>query len=255
MKLLPYKVESFGRSDIGLVRTNNEDVFRIVPEKQFYILADGMGGHNAGEIAALTAVNSTCSAVQALTDICTVEQICTLLREAMRFANETVYTLSHNNKAYSGMGTTLSCFALTDKALIYAHVGDSRLYRMRKTLKQLSEDHSLRRTMLVSEERRYTDLPPSLYRNILTKAIGTHPYVTADIGVIPICPDDIYMLCSDGLTDCVPEEVIAKMLIVDAPLEEIANQLIQYALEKGGNDNITILLVKIVSHEAAHLPR
>ena len=247
MKLLPHQVESYGLSDVGLVRPNNEDVFRVIPEKQFYVLADGMGGHNAGEIAAFKAVESMCASVQLLDKKAIVEETCNLLRSAIYTANQTVYTLSHQNKAYSGMGTTLSCFILRDDALIYAHVGDSRLYRKRHKLEQLSEDHSLRHVMLVNEEQPSPDLPALLFRNVITRAIGTHPYVIPDIGVIPIQKGDIYMLCSDGLTDFVPEESISEAMHAEASLEEIANQLIKAALEKGGNDNITILLVKIFS--------
>src|SRR5947208_2325888 len=103
------KVESYGLSDVGLVRPNNEDVFRAIPENQFYVLADGMGGHNAGEIAAFKAVEGMCSCIQLLKRTATIEERCNLLRSAITTSNEVVYTLSHQNKAYSGMGTTLSC--------------------------------------------------------------------------------------------------------------------------------------------------
>jgi PPM family protein phosphatase len=247
MKLLPHKVESYGLSDVGLVRPNNEDVFLVIPEKQFYVLADGMGGHNAGEIAAFKAVESMCTSVKLLDKRTTIEETCNLLRSAISTANETVYTLSHQNKAYSGMGTTLSCFLLHDDALIYAHVGDSRLYRKRGKLEQLTDDHSLRHVMLINEEQPSPDLPALLFRNVITRAIGTHPYVIPDIGVIPIQDGDIYLLCSDGLTDFVPEEYISKAMDAHVSLEQIATQLVKLALEKGGNDNITVLLVKISS--------
>lgn len=247
MKLLPHKVESYGLSDVGRVRPNNEDVFRALSEKQFYVLADGMGGHNAGEVAALKAVDTVCANVQGIEENASVETTCNLLRAAVASANETVYTLSHQNKSYSGMGTTLSCFLLHGDALIYAHVGDSRIYRKRHKLEKLSEDHSLRHIMLTSEDQPSPDLPALLFRNVITRAIGTHPYVIPDIGVISICPGDIFMLCSDGLTDFVPEEAIAEILNVRSTLEHTAERLIKSALEKGGNDNITVLLVKIES--------
>lgn len=244
MKLLPYKIESYGLTNVGLVRPNNEDIFHIVPDKKFYILADGMGGHNAGEVASLLAAESMCTSIQYIKEKANIEEACKLLRGAITSANETVYVLSHQNKAYSGMGTTLSCFLLRKDVLIYAHVGDSRIYRMRHQLQQLTEDHSLRHLMLANEEST-TEPPSSLYRNVITRAIGTHPYVIPDVGVIPIQSGDIYMLCSDGLTDCVSEETIEEVLKTPCPLEEIAFQLIKCALEKGGTDNITVLLVKI----------
>ena len=247
MKLLPHKVESYGLSDVGLVRPNNEDVFRVFPEKQFYILADGMGGHNAGEIAAFKAVESMCASVAHVEKSDSIEDTCNLLRSAIAAANEMVYTLSHQKKAYSGMGTTLSCFLLQNNALIYAHIGDSRLYRKRQKLEQLTEDHSLRHAMLINEEQPSPDLPPLFCRNVITRAIGTHPYVIPDIGVIPLQEGDIYMLCTDGLTDFVSEEAISEALEQSTSLEHIASELVKLALEKGGNDNITVLLVKISS--------
>lgn len=245
MKLLPHKVETYGLSDVGLIRPNNEDVFKVLPEKQFFVLADGMGGHNAGEVASLKAAESMCGSLSLLKEAATVKEICAALRAAISSANHTVYALSHHNKSYSGMGTTLSCFVLTDSALIYAHVGDSRLYRKRKKLEQLTEDHSLRHIMLANEEQPSTELPTQMFRNVITRAIGTHPYVIPDIGVIPLQEGDIYMLCSDGLTDFVSEEVIEAILNAHTSLEHIAHELIKSALEKGGNDNITVLLVKI----------
>jgi PPM family protein phosphatase len=247
MKLLPHKIESYGLSDVGLVRPNNEDVFRTIAKRQFYILADGMGGHNAGEIAAKKAVDSMCACIEHVDDTLTIEESCNLLRGAITKTNELVYSLSHQNKAYSGMGTTLSCFLLQDDVLIYAHVGDSRIYRMRRKLQQLTEDHSLRHAMLTNEDQPSAELPALLYRNVITRAIGTHSYVIPDIGMIPIRLGDIYMLCSDGLTDLVPEEIISETLADSLSLEEMASHLVKSALEKGGNDNITVLLVKILS--------
>lgn len=246
MKLMPQKIESYGLSDVGLVRPNNEDVFRVIPEKQFYILADGMGGHNAGEIAALKAVDGMTASVELFQEKSSTEEICTSLRKAIASTNETVYTLAHQNKVYSGMGTTLSCFMLSDAFLIYAHVGDSRIYRMRHKLERLTEDHSLRHAMLTNEEQPSAELPALLFRNVITRAIGTHQYVIPDVGVIPIHQGDIYMLCSDGLTDFVSEERISETMNSSISLEEMASKLIKSALEAGGNDNITVLLVKIL---------
>src|SRR5271154_973016 len=101
MKLLPHKVESYGLSDVGLIRPNNEDIFKILPEKQFFVLADGMGGHNAGEVASLKAVESMCTSISLLKENATVKEICADLRAAISSANQTVYALSHNNKSYS----------------------------------------------------------------------------------------------------------------------------------------------------------
>ncbi len=245
MKFLQYQVDSFGLSDVGLTRPNNEDVFRIMNEKKFYILADGMGGHKAGEIASSTAVETVCTSIQALPEQATLEKTCHHLRKSIAAANSAVYSLAKKNKAYTGMGTTLSCFTLREDTLIYGHVGDSRLYRKRHRLEQLTEDHSLRHVTLTHSDQANSSPPSLLCRHVITRAIGTHSYVIPDVGVISIQPNDLYMLCSDGLSDAVPLEIISEILDPALPLEEITLKLLNCALEKGGNDNITILLVKI----------
>ncbi len=247
MKLLPYKVESFGISDIGLKRDNNEDVFRIVEEKRFYALADGMGGHKAGEVAAQTAVDSICDAVFALPQNATPEQTAQFLRESVAAANSRVFALSRNDPRYKGMGTTLSCFVLLENVLVYAHVGDSRLYRFRQKFELLTQDHSLRHVVLAKGGLQESALPSLLFRNVITRAIGTHSTVMPDIGIIPLQAGDLYVLCSDGLTDYVPEEHVIKTISSPSmTLHEIGKELVNMALQKGGNDNITVLLVKII---------
>ena len=239
MNIMPYKLESFGISDIGL-RKNNEDVWASLPDKQFYVLADGMGGHKAGEVASSLAIQCMCKSMASLEDRPSIEEACKRLRDAFAKTNTKVYNESHQNREYAGMGTTLSCFVITDDYLIYAHIGDSRLYRYRGKLERLTEDHSLRNAMCKDEE-----VPPQLMRNIITRAIGTHSNILPDVGVIPLRPRDIYMLCSDGLSDYVEESKMALILSSSLPLEEIGKKLVETALRKGGNDNITLLLLKV----------
>jgi serine/threonine protein phosphatase PrpC len=234
MRLMISKVEYFGTSDVGLVRENNEDVFAALPDESFFILADGMGGHNAGEVAASVAVESVCASMKALPNEATVEETCQLLREALADANRKVFDQARRNREYAGMGTTLSCFVLLEDVLIYAHVGDSRLYRYRSKLEQLTQDHSLRK----EDDAKHS-------RHMITRAVGHLPTILPDIGVIPLRPKDIYMLCSDGLSDYVPENTVARVLASPLKLEEMGEKLVESALEKGGNDNITLLLVKI----------
>lgn len=230
MKRMPFTLESFGISDIGLVRGNNEDIWMELPEKQFFILADGMGGHNAGEIAASLTVESMCNSIQALSDQASVEETCQFLRGAIAKANTKVFDESLRRSEYAGMGTTLSCFVVKENFLIYAHIGDSRLYRYRDKLDQLTEDHAP---------------SPPLLRNVITRAIGTHSTILPDIGVISLGSKDIYMLCSDGLSDYVAEEKLSQLLSSSLVLEETGKKLVKAALEKGGNDNITLLLARI----------
>lgn len=237
---MPPKLHSFGISDIGLLRSNNEDVWGIVSEKRFFVLADGMGGHNAGEVAALLTLQSMCSSIALLKAAPTTEEACQALRKAVAQANAKVLHEARRYAEYSGMGTTLSCFIVLEKALIYAHVGDSRVYRFRSALEQLTEDHSLYNTPLFKKEE---GAAPA--RNVITRAIGAQPTIHPDIGVIPFNSKDIYMICSDGLSDYVEESRIARLLASPLPLEEKGKKLVAAALEKGGNDNITLLLVQV----------
>lgn len=242
MNCLPFKMEAFGISDIGLVRGNNEDVWTVLPEKQFFILADGMGGHNAGEVAAAIAVESMCQSLFSLPDQASMEATCQFLREAVIKANFKVYDESLRLPECLGMGTTLCCFLIKENFLIYAHVGDSRLYRYRNKLHQLTEDHSLRQCLWNKEN---SARPTFLMRNVITRAIGTQAMILPDIGIISLQQNDIYMLCSDGLSDYVAEDKVTQILSTPLSLEEMGKKLIKAAIEKGGNDNITLLLGRI----------
>jgi PPM family protein phosphatase len=235
MEVMPVQLKSFGITNIGRVRNNNEDVWAILPQKRFFILADGMGGHKAGEVASSLTMESMNLSISTLSDSASIEEACRFLRNAIIKANAEVNHASHEHPEYAGMGTTLSCFIIVDDVLIYGHVGDSRLYRYRKKLEQLSEDHCLHR-----DEKKVS------MRNVITRAIGTLPTILPDIGVIPLRQKDVYMLCSDGLSDYVDKKVISELLASPSPLEEIGKKLVESALEKGGNDNITLLLVKVL---------
>ncbi len=238
-----YKIESCGLSNIGLVRQNNEDLFDFVLEQRFFALADGMGGHNAGEIAAAEAVNTICDQVKSANLSLSSEQIGQFLRTAVSEANNKVWKLSLQDHTYSGMGTTLCCFMIHDESLIYAHIGDSRLYRYRGELKQLTHDHSLYSMLITQGEVEEAENLPN--KHVITRALGTTSHVMPDIGILSTLPNDIYFLCSDGLTDMVPDEEIASILSLAPTIEDAVEALVNTALEKGGNDNITILMVKL----------
>lgn len=228
-KLTSYRLESFGLTNVGHVRTNNEDSWKIVDEKNFFALADGMGGHNAGEVASLMAVESMCASMHSLPEDATVQQVCQHLRKAVATANGDIYEKARSDPLYKGMGTTLSCYLIKDQFLIYAHVGDSRLYRFRSGLHQLTADHSLQHHP----------------RNMITRAIGTSPAIHPDIGIISLDSNDVYVLCSDGLSDYVAEATLSAIVQDPHSLEEMGGKLLNAALEKGGNDNITLLITKI----------
>lgn len=237
-------IECFGISDTGLVRANNEDAFAIIADQNCFILADGMGGHNAGEIASNEAVEFLAESVKTLSKNDSTDKWTSKILQFIKKTNEHVHVLSIRNSKWHGMGTTL-CLALIHKeTLIYAHVGDSRIYRIRNgVISRLTQDHSLKDEMIAKGE---TDESLTfLYKNVITRAIGTHPNVTADIKTAPYETGDIYFLCSDGLTDSMSDEEIASIILTSSSMKEAAQNLVEEANLCGGNDNITIVIFKI----------
>jgi protein phosphatase len=243
--------ESYGISDIGLVRKNNEDVWtsQELPYP-FFVLADGMGGHKAGEIAAKVAVDELCKKLkELLSDVeesLSPEEISLGLQAAILSANEHVFKLSVEQPECAGMGTTLSCFLIYQDTLLFGHVGDSRIYRFRKgTLKQISHDHSLRQELLLKGSLDITQAASYPYKNVITRAIGTHATVEPDIGILTIMPGDIYFLCSDGLSDTTSEGEIRSLIAKAETIKEASDSLIATAKAHGGHDNITVVMVEI----------
>lgn len=243
-------VESYGVSDIGYVRSNNEDAWAQLDELQFFVLADGMGGHKAGEVASREAVQKLCKAVTKLaesTEQPTAAERARQLQKTITEVNRDVYLLSQKNENYAGMGTTLACFWLYQKNLILAHVGDSRIYRLRKkSLTQLTLDHSLRQELLVKGELNDSSAAVFAYKNVITRAIGTQPQVEPDIDTLKVSLDDIYFICSDGLTDELKFEEIRAVLLKAKTIKEASDNLVAAAKKKGGSDNITVVMIKIV---------
>jgi len=241
-----YVVESFGISDLGLVRSNNEDMFHEMPTHRFFVLADGMGGHNAGEIAAKEVIHHLSSSV-CQTFSCDksasskAEELSAWLHRAILDANQWVHQLSEQKQELSGMGTTLCCLLLHEDALVYAHVGDSRIYRFRQKLEQLTEDHSSFPRVKKG-------------KNMLTRAIGTSPVVRPEIRTDLVEEGDVYFLCSDGLTDYVSDQEISQILKHQGCIKKAASKLIETAKAKGSSDNITILMIKVLQN-APYLSR
>ena len=250
MNHFPFKLTSFGLSDIGPVRSNNEDVWSFLKESGFFALADGMGGHNAGEIAAQEAVRFVCSSVEELFvssekewnlfDLCSFTKLC------MENANSWVHHLGQKKKECQGMGTTLCVLLFHERSLIHGHVGDSRIYRFRKEhLDQLTVDHSLKNELISQGKLRESTNKPFPYKNVLTRAIGTHGEVEAEIHIAHIIPGDLYLMCSDGLTDYVSDKEISSVLQRTKDPKEITTTLINSAKKNGGSDNITIVSIQV----------
>ena len=242
-------VESFGATDIGLVRLNNEDVWARMPDEQCFILADGMGGHKAGEIAASEAVLHLCKLVKeehTTTKGHTPQEWVELLDEGVREANQHIYNLASTNPEMEGMGTTLCLALIANHSLIAVHVGDSRIYRLRKgRLTQLTKDHSLRDELIAKGELDESLASSFPYKNIITRAIGTQKTVVPEIQILAIELGDLYFLCTDGLTDSLLDAQIVDIIESSETLQESTESLILESKKQGGNDNITIVMVRI----------
>lgn len=244
------------RTDPGMVRSHNEDAVYGDALQGLVILADGMGGYNAGEVASGMATSLLSSSLGQIIPGCKPQDIDAEsggrvahrhLVEQIAASNRAIYEAAQNNAQYAGMGTTLVMAWFYDNLITVAHIGDSRLYRLRgEEFQQITRDHSLLQEqldsgMITPEEARY-----SQNKNLVTRALGVDPEVEAEIHDYDVEPGDIYLLCSDGLNDMVEDEEIGSTVrMLAANLELAADQLVQMANDNGGRDNISVILVKV----------
>ncbi len=239
-------MEAFAKTHTGKVRTNNEDCYFISEQgPKLFIVADGMGGHNAGEVASQVAVDAVKSFVENEIDGAkSLELIEEMLLGSIRHANAEVYELSKTKENMEGMGTTLTLLLVVEDMMYFAHVGDSRAYLYKEeSLEQITNDHSLvgelvRAGTITEEQAR---VHPQ--KNILTNAVGTALTVKIDI-LHRIVENGVILLCSDGLTNHVHEEEIIRIMTAHSELEHLCDALIDKANDKGGQDNITVVAVK-----------
>jgi protein phosphatase len=235
-------------TDIGLVRTKNQDQVLVSPG--LYAVADGMGGHAAGEVASATAISALEAAFGA-GDQRSAESLVT----AARAANRAVWEQARNNRGMLGMGTTLVALAVVEKddgtsGLAVAHVGDSRLYLLRgQSFRQLTIDHSLVQELIDDGQITVAQAAVHPQRHVLTRALGVEPSVEVD--VIDLSPryGDRYLLCSDGLSREATDEQIAAVLTRFSDPNEAAKELVALANSRGGNDNITVVVVDVLANE------
>jgi len=244
-------------SDPGMIRSHNEDSVAADAANGLVVLADGMGGYNAGEVASGMATAVITTELQHALDgrpmhwidpVTGVSMAQRLLIEQIAKANGSIYQAAQSQAQYAGMGTTLVAAIFYDNKVAVAHIGDSRLYRLRgNRLEQLTKDHSLLQEqidsgMLTVEQARF-----SQNKNLVTRALGIEAAVDPELAEYDTAPGDIYLLCSDGLNDMVSDEDIAVTLQTLSPnLRLAAQQLVQLANDNGGRDNISVVLVKVV---------
>jgi serine/threonine protein phosphatase PrpC len=240
-------------SDVGLRRGNNQDSFAVVPASDdadwrrrghFFLVADGMGAHAAGELASKIASENVGHTYRKLLDRPPIEA----LRQALAAANATIHNRGQANAEFQGMGTTCSALVLLPRAALVAHVGDSRVYRLRGTkLEQLTFDHSLVWEMTAAGQMPSGDVANFIPKNIITRSLGPHAEVQVDLeGPFPIEAGDVYLLCSDGLSGQVRDEEIGAILSVLGP-QEAVRALVDMANLRGGPDNITALVARVPS--------
>lgn len=247
IQFMLYQLSINTASDVGLVRQNNEDYFKVMTDEQFFVLADGMGGHRAGEIASRKAVEELCrlfseERLMFRESLDIAEQ---LLAGIIKSVNSYIYQLGKGDREHKGMGTTLCVLFFHPEGLILGHVGDSRIYRMRRgKLDQLTKDHSLMRELIDLGQLNEGEAEVFLYKNIITRAVGTDMQVVPSVRHTSVEVGDYYLMCSDGLTDMVPLDEIEEVLKNHSE-DKAVKLLVETAKKNGGYDNITLVLVKV----------
>lgn len=240
------------RTDPGLARENNEDSVVFDEPTRLGVLADGMGGYNAGEIASGMATTFIKSELGRWLSQAGRHANSREVRRAMEIcvdnANRSIFNAANSNPQYSGMGTTLVLGVFQDTRLMLGHIGDSRCYRLRGAeLTQITKDHSLLQEQidagLITPEQAAT----STNKNLVTRALGVEDAVLLEVNEHRVEAGDIYVMCSDGLSDMVDDPGIAKILEGSATLEEKSVQLVEMANANGGRDNISVLLAQATS--------
>ncbi len=238
------------RTDPGRARENNEDSVAIDGVTRTVVLADGMGGYNAGEVASGMATAFIKSELSRWLLEAGAGANIREVRRAMEIcvdnANLSIFNAASSNAQYSGMGTTLVVGVFTGDKLLLGHIGDSRCYRWRAgVLEQITKDHSLLQEQmdagLITPEQAAT----SSIKNLVTRALGVEDVVELDVNEYAVQAGDLYLLCSDGLSDMVADTAIARIIAAESGLEQKAIQLVDAANENGGRDNISVLMVGV----------
>jgi len=238
------RIEYGSRSDQGKVRTSNEDSCIANLQSKVFLVADGMGGHAAGEIASHIAASAVDEIMSGRGPESNMES---LLRLAVENANKRVFETQRIKPEYRGMGSTLTVLTFTEDRYYIAQVGDSRAYLLRSgTLHQLTRDHSLVWPLFESGILNKDDISRHPQKNLITRSIGTHPEVDADLFGGAALEDDTYLLCSDGLTDVLLDNDILSVLRGSRDPQELSDLMVNAANSGGGPDNITVVVVRLV---------
>ena len=241
-------MECYGLTHKGMVRENNEDSYAVYSDgyaalPNLFIVADGMGGHQAGEVASQSAIEFFLAYID--NNKLAEDGVMDLLTGAVQYANEKVYEKARTARELFGMGTTLTACVMDNGRLNIAHVGDSRLYVIEgNSLRQITSDHTYVYEMVKAGHITPEEALVHPRRNALTKAIGIDSMVGADGYIVECTEDSLVLICSDGLTNMVSEDEIINTVKLSDGLESCAEKLIENANKNGGIDNITVVLTK-----------
>ncbi|MBM4319091.1 MAG: Stp1/IreP family PP2C-type Ser/Thr phosphatase [Deltaproteobacteria bacterium] len=246
---------AYGESNVGKVREHNEDSFVADAQLGFFMVADGVGGGNAGEVASAMLVELIHEEIATLHESLAArklppheqqEQLHRLMPKMVERASELIYRKAMEDRQLRGMATTAVLLMILGERAIIAHVGDSRLYLMRRgTIFQITQDHSLAREMVEKGLLTEEEIPRFRYKNVILRSIGLQPTVLVDTLTMDILPGDSLLLCSDGLSDLVGRDQL-KSIVLGHPPREAVQQLIAAANDGGGSDNITAILVQVL---------
>lgn len=255
------KIEAFGSTDVGLLRTVNEDYFDISERHRVYVVADGMGGHNHGEVASQIAVETI---LDFIADSCendgtlpigydaSLRRQSNQLKHSIRLAHDEVLKAIRRDTSLVGMGTTVVGAIQNGDTLTIAHVGDSRGYRMRDGhLELLTQDHTWVNEQVVAGYLSEEQAKSHPLKNVITRALGGDTEVLVDVLETRIRSNDLFLLCSDGLTAMLSDQEIHRLLASNGSLEEICRRLIADANARGGFDNVTVVLMRVVEVDQA----
>jgi protein phosphatase len=244
--------EAFGFTDVGRVREHNEDSYHVDMERGLFVVADGMGGHAAGEVASAEAIDQIVGMIRRRYDEVIANArteddygaVCRVIESAIQAATYMVFGMAEQDPAQRGMGTTISTMLIAHDMAFLGQVGDSRIYRCRNNVcEQLTEDHTLVNLHLKSGVITAEQAKKVKYGNMITRAVGVKDYVEVDTFQVPIERGDTFLLCSDGLSEYFPDASQLRPFLAEMEREPSVRALINVANERGGKDNITSIRI------------
>lgn len=239
-------MKAFALTDVGKNRVTNQDYVYCKSDAvgnlpNIFIVADGMGGHKAGDIASVTAVDAVLKSIEQSqkTDVISI------MEEAVREANKTLYEKSKSNEEWAGMGTTLVLATVVDSTIVVANIGDSRLYLIDDGIHQITRDHSYVEEMVSIGEIDKSEARTHSKKNIITRAIGVEEETHADFFEVQFKKGDKLLMCSDGLTNMIEDNDILSVIAGNNDIESTVHKLIDLANDSGGKDNIAVLIAEL----------